>query len=178
MKPSGRRESTGGMTDIDTRPCAKGDRFMNVQDQKVNLYKEQVAGLAGTLPGVTEAYHAFTGECFSAGELDERTKQLIALGVALFANNEVCTFYHVQEARSKGASDRQILEAAAVVSAAASGHAMSQGVTRVQAALQSVPAAIPVYQADGAPAGPADGLQDYLQDTEFSTEWSEMSPSY
>lgn len=145
---------------------------MSLMETKVRNYKEEVAGLAGTIPGAAQAYHAFTGECFSPGELDERTKQLIALGIAMFANNEVCTFYHAQEARSHGANERQIMEAAAVAAAAASGHVMSQGVMRLQT------------ESSG-----RHGMQDYLQDTEFSaglgdketanvSETVTFSPSY
>jgi AhpD family alkylhydroperoxidase len=163
---------------------------MSLMDQKVQHYKEEVAGLAETLPDVAEAYHRFTGECFAPGELDERTKQLIALGVSLYANNEICTFYHVQEARSKGASDRQIMEAAAVAAAAASGHALSQGALRVQGALQVGLHDGPQLKMHetGDPWNGASALQDYhWQDTEFAQEWepgmdlpgaSAISPSF
>jgi AhpD family alkylhydroperoxidase len=107
-----------------------------LMEQKVQQYKNDAAGLSDYLPKTARTYQQFTGECFLEGELDARTKQLIALGVALFANNEVCTYYHVQEARALGASDQQIMEAVAVSSAAASGHALSQGVMRVQTALK------------------------------------------
>ncbi len=108
---------------------------MTVMDEKVHAYKDQISHLEDKLPEVVHAYHRFTGECFQAGSLDEKTKQLIALGIGLFANNEVCTFYHVNEARSKGASDQDIMEAVAVAAAVGGGHALSQGVTRVQKAL-------------------------------------------
>jgi AhpD family alkylhydroperoxidase len=110
---------------------------MTLMEQKVRQYKNDAAGLSDILPGVAITYQRFTGECFEAGELDARTKHLIGLGVALFANNEVCTFYHVQEARALGASDQQIMETVAVASAAASGHVLSQGVMRVQGALKN-----------------------------------------
>jgi AhpD family alkylhydroperoxidase len=109
---------------------------MTLMEQKVRQYKNDAAGLTQILPSVADTYERFTGKCFEAGELDARTKQLIALGVALFANNEVCTYYHVEEARSLGASDQQIMETVAVASAASSGHVLSQGVIRVQGALK------------------------------------------
>ncbi|WP_166242883.1 carboxymuconolactone decarboxylase family protein [Paenibacillus turpanensis] len=87
-------------------------------------------------PNQIEGYHRFTGECFREGALSAREKQLIALGIALFANNEVCTFYHVDEALSEGATPEQVAEAAAVAAAASSGHIMSQSVTRVQQVLE------------------------------------------
>jgi len=109
---------------------------MNLMEEKVRRYKNDAAGLANILPEVARTYEQYTGQSFEAGELDAKTKQLIALGVALFANNEICTYYHVQAARAVGASDLQIMETAAVASAAASGHVLSQGVIRVQGALR------------------------------------------
>ncbi|UHA72657.1 carboxymuconolactone decarboxylase family protein [Paenibacillus sp. 481] len=108
---------------------------MSTHDNKVQAYKQEIAHLEATLPEVVRAYHAFTGTCFHAGALDQKTKQLIALGIGLFANNEVCTLFHVREAKQKGASEAEIMEAVAVASAIGGGHVLSQGVTRVQRAL-------------------------------------------
>ncbi|WP_019424334.1 carboxymuconolactone decarboxylase family protein [Paenibacillus sp. OSY-SE] len=108
---------------------------MSEMDNKVQAYKNEISELESTLPDVVQAYHVFTGACFSDGALDAKTKQLIALGIGLFANNEVCTLYHVNEARHKGAADVEIMEAVAVAAALGGGHALSQGVTRVQQAL-------------------------------------------
>ncbi|WP_211747648.1 carboxymuconolactone decarboxylase family protein [Paenibacillus sp. Marseille-Q4541] len=109
---------------------------MTLIDNKVHAYKDQIGQMAETMPDVLKAYHDFTGECFREGELDLKTKQLIALGIGLFSNNEVCTLYHVQEALSKGATKQQIMETVAVAAAIGGGHALSQGVSRVQQALQ------------------------------------------
>lgn len=106
-----------------------------VADRKVDAYKLGVGQMQEALPGAVEAYHRFAGECFAEGALGAKEKQLVALGISLFANNEVCTMYHVQEALSKGASRQEVLEAALVAGAVGGGHAMSQGVTRVQQAL-------------------------------------------
>ncbi|MVP00131.1 carboxymuconolactone decarboxylase family protein [Paenibacillus lutrae] len=103
---------------------------------KVDAYKEGISLLKRQLPDVAEAYHQFTGECFKDGALPAGTKQLIALGMGLFANNEICTFYHVQEALSKGATAEEIMETVAVAAAIGGGHVMSQGATRVEQALQ------------------------------------------
>ncbi|MNJ70299.1 carboxymuconolactone decarboxylase family protein [Paenibacillus bouchesdurhonensis] len=113
---------------------------MSLVGDKIAAYKQEIHHFGETMPGVTEAYHAFTGESFTDGALDAKTKQLIAIGIALSTNQEVCTFYHVNEARAKGASDAEILETVAVASAALAGNALSQGVTRVQQALSASPA--------------------------------------
>jgi AhpD family alkylhydroperoxidase len=109
---------------------------LSVADEKIDAYKIGVGHMHEALPRVVEAYHQFTGECFAEGRLGAKEKQLIALGIALFANNEVCTVYHVNEALAKGAEPQEVLEAAAVAAAVGGGHAMSQGVTRVQRALE------------------------------------------
>ncbi|WP_433943671.1 carboxymuconolactone decarboxylase family protein [Paenibacillus sp. SN-8-1] len=108
---------------------------MSQKIDKVRAYKDGIQAFGESMPGVAEAYHEFTGKSLAAGELDAKTKQLIALGISLFANNEVCTFYHTEEARSKGATDAEIREAAAAAAAVSSGHILSQGATRVEQAL-------------------------------------------
>ncbi|MED4957670.1 carboxymuconolactone decarboxylase family protein [Paenibacillus sp. FSL R5-0527] len=112
---------------------------MSLVSEKIKAYKDEIGRYGDSLPGITEAYHAFTGASLGDGELDAKTKQLIALGIALSTNNEICTFYHAEEAKSKGATDAEILETVAVASAALAGNALSQGVTRVQQALSSPP---------------------------------------
>jgi AhpD family alkylhydroperoxidase len=106
-----------------------------VMDEKVDAYKVGLGQFNDALPNVVEAYHSFTAECFADRALSAKQKQLIALGIAMYANNEICTYYHVTEALSNGASAEEIMDAVAVAAAVGGGHAMSQGVTRVQQAL-------------------------------------------
>ncbi|WP_088833501.1 carboxymuconolactone decarboxylase family protein [Paenibacillus tyrfis] len=106
--------------------------------RKVDSYKVGVGHMKELMPTMVEAYHHFTVACFAPGALNEKQKQLIALGISLLANNEACTLYRVQEALAKGASRQEILESTAKASAVASGHAMSQGVTRAEQALDSL----------------------------------------
>ncbi|QYR19265.1 carboxymuconolactone decarboxylase family protein [Paenibacillus sp. sptzw28] len=112
----------------------------NTMDDKVDAYKVGVGLMNESLPNVVEAYDQFTAECFADRALSGKHKQLVALGIALFANNEICTYYHVTEAISKGASPNEIMDAVAVAAAVGGGHAFSQGVTRVQQALSGKPA--------------------------------------
>ncbi|MDF2960003.1 MAG: gamma-carboxymuconolactone decarboxylase [Paenibacillus sp.] len=106
-----------------------------LMEQKVDSYKIGVGRLKELMPQMVDSYHQFTASCFGAGVLEEKQKQLIALGISIYANNEVCTYYHVQEALSKGATAEEILEATAVAAAVGSGHCLSQGVTRVQSSI-------------------------------------------
>lgn len=116
------------------------ERVSGMQEQmttdKVGSYKIGVGQMKEHLPGMVEAYHHFTAECFKEGKLSASQKQLIALGISLINNNEICTMYHVSEALHHGASKEQVLEATAVAAALGGGHAMSQGVTRVQQVLE------------------------------------------
>lgn len=104
-------------------------------NEKTDAYKYGIGQMEDRLPEVVDAYNRFTGACFREGNVSARNKQLIALGISLFANNEICTYYHVQEALSEGASEAEIMECAAVAAALGGGHALSQGVTRVRKAL-------------------------------------------
>lgn len=46
--------------------------------------------------------------------LDERTKELVAIGAAITANCQPCLEYHTAKARELGISDEDILEAVKV----------------------------------------------------------------
>ncbi|WP_128895202.1 carboxymuconolactone decarboxylase family protein [Longirhabdus pacifica] len=108
-------------------------------DNKIGAYKIGVGHMQDQSPQVVQAYHHFTGECFKEGELSAKEKQLIALGISMFANNEVCTYYHVHESLTHGATHGEVMESVAVAAALGGGHVMSQGVTRVQKALENQP---------------------------------------
>lgn len=102
------------------------------QEQKIGSYRLGLGQMSDQNPDLISTYNRFTGVCFSEGELSAKQKQLIALGISLFANNEICTLYHTEEALQDGASEQEILEAVAVAAALGGGHSMSQGATRVQ----------------------------------------------
>jgi AhpD family alkylhydroperoxidase len=106
-------------------------------EQKISSYKQGIDHLGRLLPDVADSYNRFTGECFADGSVSAKNKQLVALGISLFANNEICTAYHTEEALHEGASQQEILEVAAVAAAVGGGHCMAQGVTRVQQILES-----------------------------------------
>lgn len=47
-------------------------------------------------------------------KLDEKTKELVAIGASITANCQPCLEYHVGKARELGADDQEISEAVAV----------------------------------------------------------------
>mgnify|MGYP001457148831 CR=1 FL=1 len=107
-----------------------------IKDNWVGLalqdYKEGLGLLNEKSPHLVESFNHFTEECFNAGALDAKTKQLMALAIGVYANNEYCTIYHVKGAMDEGASEAELLEAVGVAAALGGGSAMAQGVTLVQ----------------------------------------------
>lgn len=62
-------------------------------------------------PETHAAWDAFSEQVFSAGALDEKVKQLIAVAVAHTTQCPYCITGHTKLARRKGASDEEIMEA-------------------------------------------------------------------
>ncbi len=61
----------------------------------------------------SKAYGAFTElakQAFAEGELDKKTKELIAAGISVAINCESCMEWHLGEALRRGASEQQIIE--------------------------------------------------------------------
>jgi AhpD family alkylhydroperoxidase len=98
-------------------------------------YKEGVGELARRLPDVVNGYNQFTEACFAEGALSKKDKHLIGLALGVYTNDEYCVIYHTKGAVDQGASNQEVLEAAAVSGAFGGGMAMSQTVTLVQDAL-------------------------------------------
>ena len=61
----------------------------------------------------SKAYAAFVhlqNAAFAEGELDKKTKELMAAGISVVINCESCMEWHIGEALRLGASERQIIE--------------------------------------------------------------------
>lgn len=101
-------------------------------------YKEGLGAFKEQSPELVESFNRFTEDCFQAGSLDEKTKQLMAMAIGVYANNEYCTIYHAKGAVDQGASREEVLETVGVAAALGGGAAMAQGVTLVQDTLQEL----------------------------------------
>ena len=62
-------------------------------------------------PKQLEAFRQFSAAAFAEGELDARTKQLIAVAVAHVTQCPYCIRGHTEGALKAGASEAQIMEA-------------------------------------------------------------------
>jgi AhpD family alkylhydroperoxidase len=98
-------------------------------------YKVGLGEFTKRMPDLAKHYNAFTEACFKEGTLSKREKQLIALGISIFAQDEYCIIYHIKGCLDEGASEEEILEAVGVTAAFGGGAAMSQSVTLVQDAI-------------------------------------------
>lgn len=57
------------------------------------------------------AFARMANEAFGAGELDRKTKELMAVSISVVINCESCMEWHIGEALRHGASEKQIVEA-------------------------------------------------------------------
>ena len=86
-----------------------------------------IADLSGSLPRTMRAFTGLHKQATSEGALDRKTKELIALGMALSINCGGCVAYHVKQALESGASREEILEAVGVAVMMGGGPAVVYG---------------------------------------------------
>lgn len=101
-------------------------------EEALNEYKQGIGEFTKKMPKLAKLYNAFTEECFKAGKLTQKEKQMIALGISLYSQDEYCIMYHTKGCLDQGAKEDEILEVVGVTAAFGGGAAMSQAVTLVQ----------------------------------------------
>ena len=74
-----------------------------------------------------EAWRTFSNSVFKAGALDEKTKQLIALGISHVTQCANCIKGHTKTAKLKGATNEQMMEAIWVAAEMRAGAAYAHG---------------------------------------------------
>ncbi|WP_234998520.1 carboxymuconolactone decarboxylase family protein [Salirhabdus sp. Marseille-P4669] len=105
------------------------NEYENYFDQSILDYKHGSERIKKHLPEMTQGYFDFTDACFKEGEISAKQKQLMALAVAIYAQDEYCIMYHTKGAVEHDASEEEIMETIAVSAALGGGAAFSQGVT-------------------------------------------------
>ncbi|WP_394172636.1 carboxymuconolactone decarboxylase family protein [Guptibacillus hwajinpoensis] len=90
------------------------------------------------MPQLAKKYNAFTEACFKEGAISQKEKQLIALGISIFSQDEYCIIYHTKGCLDQGCSEQEILETVGVTAAFGGGAAMSQAVTLVQECIKDL----------------------------------------
>ena len=83
-----------------------------------NLYRQQVVagvgGLAKLSPETVRGYSAMGGAGQKTGHLDAKTRELIAVAVAITLRCDGCITVHTDNARKLGASEAEVAEALGV----------------------------------------------------------------
>lgn len=110
----------------------------NSTEEALHEYKLGLGVFTQKMPKLASHYNAFTEACFEEGVLSKKDKQLIALGISLYSQDEYCIIYHVKGCLDEGATEEEILEAVGVTAAFGGGAAMSQAVTLVQEAMEEL----------------------------------------
>lgn len=101
-------------------------------------YKEGIGTFTKKMPSIAKKYNAFTEACFEEGKLTKKEKQMVALGISIFSQDEYCIIYHTKGCLDEGCSEDEILEIVGVTAAFGGGAAMSQAVTLVQEAISEL----------------------------------------
>lgn len=101
-------------------------------------YKLGLGTFTQKMPEIASHFNAFTEACFKEGKLSQKDKQLIALGISIYSQDEYCIIYHIKGCLDQGATEEEILEAVGVTAAFGGGAAMSQAVTLVQDCLDDL----------------------------------------
>ena len=110
----------------------------NSTEAALHHYKAGIGVFTQKMPSLAEKFNAFTEECFQEGVLSQKEKQLIALGISLYSQDEYCIIYHTKGCLDQGCSEQEIFEAIGVTAAFGGGAAISQAVTLVQESLQEL----------------------------------------
>jgi AhpD family alkylhydroperoxidase len=110
----------------------------NTTEAALHDYKMGLGIFTEKMPELAEQYNTFTDHCFREGVLSKKEKQLIALGISLYSQDEYCIIYHTKGCLDQGCSEEEILEAIGVTAAFGGGAVMSQAVTLVQQSIQDL----------------------------------------
>ncbi|MEC5425455.1 carboxymuconolactone decarboxylase family protein [Virgibacillus sp. C22-A2] len=105
------------------------EEMENYFDQSILDFKEGTSYFEERYPKLTKSFFQFTDECFEKGAIDKKAKQLIALGISIYAQDEYCIIYHTKGAVEHGASEEEFMETIGVSAALGGGAAFAQGVT-------------------------------------------------
>lgn len=93
--------------------------------------------LGDEAPELSAAFVRMDQAAYVEGELERKYKELIGLGIALYARCEYCMPLHVKQALNEGATREEILEACSVAVAYGGSPSMAYFATTVLNALDA-----------------------------------------
>lgn len=112
------------------------DQQNHVIQLALQEYEQGMNNFAQKMPKIYNKFNAFTKECFSEGTISKKHKQLIALSISVYTQDEYSIIFHTKSCVDLGCSEEEILDAIGVTMAFGGGTTMSQAVTLVQEAYQ------------------------------------------
>ena len=92
--------------------------------------------LGVAIPEVMQGFGALHQASLKSGALDGKTKELIALGIAITVRCDGCICYHVHDAMKAGASNEEIAETISVAILMGGGPSVVYGIEAFQALSQ------------------------------------------
>ena len=99
--------------------------------------RSRLQGLAkkfgGAQPSTMQAFAKLHHSALDAGALDTKTKELIAIGIAITSHCKGCLSYHVKDALNAGATAKEIEEAIGVAILMGGGPAVIYGCEAMEA---------------------------------------------
>lgn len=98
---------------------------MSDMSQTMHDFKEGFAMMNREASGVMQAFGNFMNQVLCDGVLDTRTKELIALGMAITARCSYCIGIHVEKALKAGVTHAEIIEVCKVAILMGGGPAMT-----------------------------------------------------
>lgn len=94
------------MTNLSTTDIQKIEQLISDRKKAHAYYEER-----------SKVYNAFIdmeNQAFSAGKLEKKYKEMIAIGISIHINCESCLEWHIHEALMAGATKDEIIEAIGV----------------------------------------------------------------
>lgn len=92
--------------------------------------------LGQSMPETMQAFGGMHESAVKDGALDKKTKELIALGIAITVRCDGCISYHVHDALGAGATKEQIVETVGMAILMGGGPSVVYGIEAMQAVEQ------------------------------------------
>jgi AhpD family alkylhydroperoxidase len=106
-------------------------------NQNYPEYRKHMQGLMGKMrsrmPGTMKGFGMLHQESMKSGELTEKHKELIALGIGIASRCDGCIAFHTHEALEQGATSEEIMETIAVAISMGGGPALMYAAHAVEA---------------------------------------------
>ena len=103
-----------------------------------NDFTKTMSELEFKLPEVMNSFNSLHKSSIAEGALSSKTKELIALGIAITVRCDGCIAFHVHDALQSGASSQEILETIGVAVLMGGGPAVVYGSEAMEALEQFI----------------------------------------